>query len=61
MYCSVSPVYLEQGAAPVAFLAGKFFKVAIFITTYSKISIIRTMIIRISGLIQTLMNVWFLM
>ena len=31
------------------------------LSNYSKISIIRTMIIRISGLIQTLMNVRFLM
>ena len=35
--------------------------VLIFHRFYSKISIIRTMIIRISGLIQTLMNVPFLM
>ena len=34
---------------------------ALYVCRYSKISIIRTMIIRISGLIQTLMNVRFLM
>ena len=35
--------------------------IVLFHLLYSKISIIRTMIIRISGLIQTLMNVPFLM